>query len=86
MTIWPTCLFQPTSNNTSALQPDTICTTQDPPYLISSSLNPPQNLFLQPLLSVLQPAETIRPSVSAHDLLGLVTSTAKFYSNYVLLY
>ena len=31
---------------------------------------------------VLQPAETIKPSVSAHDLLGLVTSTAKFYSNY----
>ena len=33
-------------------------------------------------LYTLQPAETIRPSVSAHDLLGLVTSTAKFNSNY----
>ena len=31
---------------------------------------------------ILQPAETIRPSVSAHDLLGLVTSIAKLYTNY----
>ena len=43
---------KPVSLNISTLQHDMIRTTQNPPCLISSSLHPPQNLFLQPLLSV----------------------------------
>ena len=39
-------------NSTGSTQLDTIQTTQDPLYSTSSSLHPPQNLFLQLLLSV----------------------------------